>query len=326
MTINYQYKNIQSPVKITLTEEQTAGHADHWHILTNDISNDVPQWLQAMIEHAAIPKGLNGSEAADSSFANSGKANSYLLLSENNTCHINQVLAMSDGKPQNFVNAYPCVNSPYGLSCRIERIIANDSSQDAVLRLCSEDGSIIYAFDQLYTTNRYHYRQGTNYFVNFSAWAYEISKSDESEVILVEDPEAIRYHRAFNDIVANNDGQVPVNMQELIRDWQPDSDKPLAPVEINLGNMCAYLFGETLGQEDEAWCQGQVLGKQEGTFNGVELTLFDVVILREHEAAPFVVRMAAMSNDTTKAIAVHDYVQANIWLQAAIHGDNQQDA
>lgn len=318
MTIKYQYKNIQSPTKVTLTDKQTAGHADHWHILTDDISSDVPQWLQDMIEHAAIPKGLN-----DVANGDINASSSYLLLADHQPCHINQVLAMKDGKPQNFVNAFPCVDSPYGLTCKIERVIVNDSSQDAVLRLCSDDGSIIYAFDQLYSVNRFSYRQGTPYFVNFSAWAYEISKSEQSEVIRIEDPDAIRYHRAFNDIVAANDGQVPKDIQERITNWQPDSDAPLAPVEINLGNMCAYLFGETLGQEDEAWCQGQVLGKQQTKFHGLIITLFDVVILREPDADPFVVRIAAVTNEVTEAIEIHDYIQANIWLQAAVYEQNQ---
>lgn len=321
MTINYQYKNIQPPTKVSLTDDQTAGHADHWHLLTDDISTDVPQWLQEMIEHAGIPKGLN-----NTANGNINTANSYLLLADNNPCHITQVLAMQDGKPQNFVNAYPCVVSPYGLSCKIERVIVNERSQDAVLRLCSKDGSIIYAFDQLYAANRFSYRQSSQYFVNFSAWAYEISKSEQSEVIMVENPEAIRYHRAFNDIVAANNGDVPEDIQQRIADWQPESDAPLAPIEINLGNMCAYLFGETLGQEDEAWCQGQVLGKQQTEFNGIDLTLFDVVILREPDADPFVVRIAAVTNAATAAIEIHDYIQANIWLQAAIYEQNQSDS
>lgn len=316
MTIKYQYKNIQPPTKVTLSDNQTAGHADHWHILTDDMSTDVPQWLQDMIDQAAIPKGLSPNSATN-------EANSHLLLSTNEPCHINQVLAMSGGKPKSFINAYPCVNSPYGLVCQIERVIANDSSLDAVLRLKSEDGSIIYAFDQLYGINRHHYQQNTPYFVNFSAWAYEFGKSEQSEVIMVEDPDAIRYHRAYNDIVAANQGKVPVDIEQQIEDWQPDSEAPLAPVEINLGNMCAYLFGDTLGQEDEAWCQGQVIGKQQCVFHDIDLTLFDTVILREPEAKPFVVRIAAVTTETTQLIEVQDYIQANIWLQAAIYAENQ---
>lgn len=317
MAINYQYKNIQSPTKVTLTNEQTAGHADHWRILTDDMSHDVPQWLQQMIAKAAMPKGLN---------ANVSSKDNRILLSEDQPCHINQVLAMKDGKPECFINAYPCVNGPYGLDCRIERVIVNEKTHDAVLRLRTADGSIIYAFDQLYTANQHLYQQNTSYFVNFSAWAHEITNSEQKEVIIIKDQEAIRYHRAFNDIVAANDGKIPDNLQEQIKDWQPETKEQMQPVEINLGHMCAYLFGDTLGQEDEAWCQGQVLGKQETLFNGKAIILFDVVILREQNATPFVVRMAAMSTSANKAIQVNDYVQANIWLQAAIYKENQTTA
>lgn len=315
MTINYQYKNVQPPTKIVLTDEQTAGHADHWRILTDDMSEDVPSWLSQMIERAVMPKGLNNQVSA---------YDSKLLLSENSPCHINQVLAMKDGKPERFINAYPCINGPYGLHCQIERVIVNDDTLDAVLRLKSSDGSIIYAFDQLYTVNRHLYQQNESYFVNFSAWAHEITQSAQDEVIVVEDQEAIRYHRAFNDIVAANDGVVPNDIQDQIKAWLPKTAEQLAPVEINLGHMCAYLFGDTLGQEDEAWCQGQVLGKQEVKFNGQTIFLFDVAILREANTTPFVVRMGAMNHHAYQAIEVNDYIQANIWLQAAIYKENQQ--
>ncbi len=317
MTTNYHYKILQAPTKITLTDAQTAGHADHWRILTDDMSQDVPEWLQQMITKATMPKGLNDNVTAQ---------DSCLLLSEDQPCHINQVLAMKDGKPEHFINAYPCVDGPYGLNCKIERIIVNDNTHDAVLRLRTADGSIIYAFDQLHTANRHLYQQGQSYFVNFSAWAHEISISEQDEVIMVEDAEAIRYHRAFNDIVAANNGQVPTDIQEQIAKWQPTTKEQMEPVEINLGHMCAYLFGDTLGQEDEAWCQGQVLGKQETMFNGTNVILFDVVILREQDSDPFVVRIAAPSNAQTKAIKVLNYIQANIWLQAAIYKENQNSS
>jgi hypothetical protein len=191
------------------------------------------------------------------------------------------------------------------------------------LRLRTADGSIIYAFDQLYTTNRHLYQRDTSYFVNLSAWAHEIKLSDQDEVIMVEDQEAIRYHRAFNDIVAANDGKLPDDLQEQIKAWKPETKEQMAPVEINLGHMCAYLFGDTLGQEDEAWCQGQVLGKQETVFNEKSVILFDVVILREQDADPFVVRIGALNTPETASIKVQDYVQANVWLQAAIYKENQ---
>lgn len=305
------------PTTITLSDEQTAGHGDHWRILTDNIEQDVPNWLQSSIDDATIAAGLNPALSKESL--------DHLLLSCNEMCHINQVLAMKNGKPQNFINAFPCVNSPYGLVCKIDRIIANSNSKDAVLRLISEDGSIIYAFDQMYTVNQALYRQNQQYFVNFSAWAYAIEPSNQEEVILVEDPEAIRYHRAYNDIVAKNNGVIPADLDQQIDQWQADTEEELAPVEINLGNMCAYLFGETLGQEDEAWCQGQVLGIQQQSLYNRQLTVFDLAILREPEADPFVVRVATPTTDKVKEIEVNDYVQANIWLQAAIYHENQSE-
>ncbi|WP_230656717.1 hypothetical protein [Psychrobacter sp. I-STPA10] len=324
MTTRYKYQTAQvatktptTPTKVTLSTEQTAGHGDHWRILSHDVSEQVPSWLRQAIDTAAMPTGLNQQQNTDTQ--------PYLLLSDNQPCHINQILAMLNGKPQQFVNAYPCVNSPYGLNCKIERIIVNEQTQDAVLRLVSEDGSVIYAFDQIYTVNHDQYQKDKKYYVNLSAWAYQIQLSDQDEVVRVEDPDAIRYHRAFNDIVAANNGIPPEDIAEQIKAWQPDSDVTLAPVEINLGHMCAYLFGETFGQEDEAWCQGQVLGMQTTTFFGQDITLMDVVILREPDADPFVVRMATPSLSITDKIAVHDYIQANIWLQAAVYSENQQN-
>ena len=90
--------------------------------------------------------------------------------------------------------------------------------------------------------------------------------------------------------------------------------------------MCAYLFGETIGQQDEAWCQGQIIGKQTTSFNGVEFVLLDVVILRESLDNPVVIRLAVNADNIDAAIQVNDYIQANIWLQGAIYMENQKKA
>ena len=317
-TLHYQYTHELPPVKIDLPCDKNASHGDHWAILTQNIGEDVPRWLQQMLDHATLPEGLSAQDSSN---------NTKLLLGMNQPCHIKQILTVQDGTPQAFINAFPAVNSPYGLTCSIERIIRCDSTSDAILCLKSTDGALIYAFDQLYAVNRADYRSPKKYFVNFSAWAYHIEPSRQDETILIEDQEAIRHHRAFNDIVAKHDGNIPDDIDDQIRNWQPTDHPagvPFAPVEINLGHMCAYLYGETFGQEDEAWCQGQVLGKSQTEFFGKSITLFDVVILREPDADPFVVRIAAVSNEQTEAIAVNDYIQANIWLQAAIYAANQK--
>lgn len=321
MSIHYTYnhqnpsfgKHPNSVPTAQLNAQDNAGHADHWAILGEDISNKLPAWLSQMLEQAVVPNALSKCKSDGD----------FLLIETQDACHIKQVFELDDGRPHKIVNMFPAVNSPYGLPCSIQEVTVCQDSQDAILRLNTADGTSIYAFDTLYAINNSCYQKNTLYYVNFSAWAYDFNKSREDETILVDDPKAIRYHRAFNDIVAKNNGDIPADIDEQIKAWQPDTTEPLAPVEINLGHSCIYLFGETFGQEDDAWVQGQVLGKSYSQFFDIDITLFDVVVLREHEAKPFVIRIAACTNATTEAIAVHDYIQANIWLQAAIYQNNQ---
>ncbi len=309
-----------------INQQECAGHGDHWALLSDNIAQDVPKWLQVMVENAVMPHGLHTSsgsnnEGREASFGVADQ--SHLLIAQGQDVHIKQILSLVDGRPNQLMNAFPCVNSPYGITAKIEHIISCGDNLDAVLRLVCPDGTVVYAFDQLYAVNRDMYQPEHNYYINLSAWAYRIKPSDNDEVIVIEDQDAIRYHRAFNDIVAENNGKVPEDMQARIEAWQPETDEPLAPVEINMGNMCAYLFGETLGQEDDAWCQGQVIGKQITQFNGMDVLLFDVVILREPETKPLVVRVATKSTEDTATIEVNDFIQANLWMQASIYAENQ---
>lgn len=295
-----------------LLGDDNAGHGDHWAMIGVD-SARLQTWLNTSLDKAVVPVGLGSCKTCDD----------YLVVAANDSCHIKQIFTLQDGKPTSLINIFPAVNSPYGLTATIQEVISCKDSQDAILRLTTPDGTTIYAFDQLYAINHCHYQAGQDYYVNLSAWAYDIDKSQQDEVVVVDDPKAIRYHRAFNDIVAKAGGDVPSDIDEQIRTWQPDSDEPLAPVEINLGHSCIYLFGETFGQQDEAWCQAQVLGKSQTQLFDQAITLFDVVMLREMDAKPMVVRLATPSSAKTEVIAIHDYIQANIWLQAAIYSSNQ---
>lgn len=312
-TLHYKYQTQTTPTKIDLPCDKNASHGDHWAILSGNISQEVPLWLKQMLDDSKLPVGL-APNTAD---------NKRLLLGTDEPCHIKQVLSMENGKPVAFINAFPCVESPYAIPCQIERIIRCERTSDAILRLTTKDGSILYAFDQLYAINHKEYQAHQDYQTHLSAWAYQITPSDQSEHILIDDPDAIRYHRAFNDIVSANGGQVPDDITAQIRAWQPADDSPLAPVEINLGHSCIYLYGETFGQEDEAWCQGQVVGISHTSFFDKAITLFDVVILREPDSLPLVVRIATPTTNDNQAIKVHDYIQANIWLQVAIYAKNQ---
>lgn len=304
-----------TPTILPLTDEQAVGHADHWSCLTSRISDDVPTWLKNHIDSAKIAHGL----------VHAHSHSDVLLLSGNESIHLNQILSLTnDGKPKSFINAFPCVNSPYGQWAIIDSILCCDAHQEAILRLKTDDGTILYAFDQLYAVNKAYYQKDTRYFVNLSAFAYSVTPSNKSEVIVVDEPEAIRYHRAFNDILTKHAGKPPIDLEEQIAKWQPEpNDLPLQPIEINVGHMCAYLFGDTIGQQDEAWCQGQIIGKQTTIFNQIAITLLDVVILRESLDNPVVIRLAVNNQSIAKNIEVNDYIQANIWLQASIYQENQ---
>jgi hypothetical protein len=61
--------------------------------------------------------------------------------------------------------------------------------------------------------------------------------------------------------LAEHNGVAPENLQELINDWQPKTPEDQEPVTVDFSKMVAYLYGETLGQEDEAWFQGNIVGK-----------------------------------------------------------------
>lgn len=302
------------PNTILLNCEQAVGHADHWSCFSQNIQHDVPNWLSKHIDDAVLHIPLDNRYHTP-----------YLLLSGKQPIHLNQVLAMDENnKPKRFINAYPCVLSPYGQWASIDTVYYCQEKAEAILRLKLDDGTILYTFDQLYAINAPYYQQNQRYRVNLSAIAYEVKPSNRSEVIVVDEPSAIRYHRAFNEILAKNNNIAPKDLEQQIANWQPDpADLPLEPIEINVGNMCAYLFGDTLGQQDEAWCQGQVIGKQSSQFNGIDFVLLDVVILRESLDNPVVIRMVVNQKDMNSHIEINDYIQANIWLQGAIFKENQ---
>jgi hypothetical protein len=76
--------------------------------------------------------------------------------------------------------------------------------------------------------------------------------------------------------------------------------------------MVAYLFGETLGQEDEAWFQGNIVGKTSMQFMQDEYTLYDVTLVLEDTLPAILIRIA------TKMICIKTLTLVNIF--AATYG------
>ena len=217
-------------------------------------------------------------------------------------------------------NAYPCIDSSHWRAVTIGRILQCEERGEAILSLETEDGINIHAFDTLYAINRDLYCANTVYQASLSAFAYHLEKVGENEKMRVEDPAAIRHHRALNTILAANDGVAPPDLQAQLDAWTASGPDDEAPVTLDLSKMAAYLFGEHFGQEDEAWCQGEVIGKKIIDFVGGPITVLDVVILREDPEQPLVISLACSEHALDGLnVTVGDFVRGNVWMQTEIH-------
>ncbi len=289
-------------------------HGVHWQILTDSVSTTVPKWLEQSIDDAIMPRGL-----VDIDHNTDDTAAHWLIAGPEGVVQVAQILDVTDGRPTALRSAFPLINSKRATTVRISRVLHCEHSLESVLTLETADGSTLYAFDALYTVNQHHYHANVNYSAYLGAFAYEIEHVGAEETIVVDDPAAIRHHRALNDILAKNNGVAPNNLQEQLDAWQPKTPDDEAPVTLDLSNMVAYLFGENFGQEDEAWFQGEVLGVQPLQFISGSGQLLDVVILREPDAAPVVIQIAYFPRGEAKAVKVGEFIRGNIWLQAAIY-------
>lgn len=296
---------------ITVQSFNSVGHADHLRLVS--APEDICAHLESALQHAMLPQGL----------VLQSKRCTHLLIANDDALSLAQVFILDNGTPTKIINSYPLAQSPYGMVCTLQEIWQDNQSMDAILHL--KIGSVdIYAFDALHAINGKYYQKNKSYYVNFSAIAHTISPS-QGEKILITDTQAVRHHRAFARIVADNDSQVPDDIDAKVAQYLQDNPSlDSSPITIDTAKMCAYLFGDTHGQQDEAWCQGQILGKSKLVVLGRDFYAFDVAILREPEIAPFVVRIYAIKDAVSDSLAVHDYLCANIWLQAHIYADNQR--
>ena len=305
-------KNQNSPETIKIQDQNFGHHVEHWNLLTETPETDVPQWLGLALDAPVMPMGLcEDEQEMDQSFwliqGPSGEAIS-----------INQIIAVEDQKPRALKTAFPSFESPYKYDAKIERVITCDSATQAVLRLSVNKNTVIYAFDSLFSVNRCQYDKNQSYQVQLNAWAYELETVSKDEKIIVDDPASIKHHRALNAILAEHNGIAPDNLQELINEWQPKTPEDQEPVTVDFSKMVAYLYGETLGQEDEAWFQGNIVGKTTMQFMQDEYTLYDVTLVLEDDLSAILIRIAT-KNFLYKNFNIGEYIRGNIWIQANIY-------
>jgi hypothetical protein len=235
---------------------------------------------------------------------------------------VSQIIAVENNKPRALKTAFPSFESPYKYNAVIDRIIACESNTQAVLRLSLNKNTTIYAYDNLYSVNHNQYEKNQAYQVQLNAWAYELEVVADNETIEVDDPASIKHHRALNDILSANNGVAPENLQELIDAWQPKTPEDQEPVTVDFSKMVAYLFGETMGQEDEAWFQGNIVGKSSTTFMDETYTLYDVVLVLEDELPAILIRLAT-KNNAHENFEIGQYIRGDIWIQANIYAKSK---
>ncbi|GAB3045679.1 hypothetical protein GCM10027155_08780 [Acinetobacter apis] len=306
-------KTSNRPEIITIEDQLFGSHVEHWSLLTDTPTETVPAWLGQALEHPEMPMGLCATEADmdEDAWLIQGPSQSLIQVA--------QVIEVENQQPRAVKIAFPVFNSPYKMPCQVERIICSDRHSQAVLRLSvGKQQAIVYAFDNLYSVNHNQYIADQRYAVSLSAWAYELDVVDPKESIVVDDPASIKHHRALNDILAQHQGVAPHNLQELIDQWQPQSEDDKAPLNVDFSKMVAYLHGEHLGQEDEAWFQGKIVGKTSTQFMQDTYTLFDVILLLSDQDESTLIRVAT-KNPAHNKFEINQYIRGNIWIQANIY-------
>lgn len=300
-----------SPEKFIIDEKHfSLNHAEHWNILTQE-STQITQCIHDALDKPVSPMGLCPDEVSMNPCF-------WLIQGEGASTEIvcNQVHAVKDNKPLQLKHAFPSFCSPYAFPVTIKHITTSPAQSQAVLCLSLADKSNtdIYAFDILYTVNQAFYREQQCYQAYFNAWAYRLESIPEHETVLIDDPEAIRHHRALNDILAQHQGQTPDNLQDLIQAWQPQSEDDKQPILVDISKTIAYLYGDNLGQEDEAWFQGRIVGKTQTHFLNHTYSLYDIVFVEEVNQPAILMRVASQQHE----FEIGQYIRGDIWLQVNI--------
>lgn len=283
-------------------------HAEHWGFITHH-PEEIPHYIHTALDAPISPMGLCPDETQMNTHF-------WLIQGPEDSAEIvcTQIHQVQNNKPQQLRHAFPSFCSPYAVPVHIKHIMTAESQSQAILCLTAHQKTDIYAFDVLYTVNQQFYRAEQTYSAYFSAWAYQLEAIPADESVLIDTPEAIRHHRALNDILAQHHGQTPDNLQELLQAWQPQSSEDLQPIHINISKTIAYLYGDTLGQEDEAWFQGKIIGKSSTTFFEQTYLFYDVVFAEDEQQTPIIMRLASQQNQ----FEVGQYIRGDIWLQVNI--------
>ena len=87
-----------APIALKLNHMIKGGDLDHWEIFTQQVDQDVPKWLQQMLDHAQMPWGLAQSESQL-------PQHSWLIQDTSRPLFITQLIDVKDGQAQSLFDA-----------------------------------------------------------------------------------------------------------------------------------------------------------------------------------------------------------------------------
>lgn len=291
-------------------------HAQHWQSFGLTSPQLLPRVLQDAVDHSGLARGLTPA-------AEPLPDHLWCLQDDRSAIGVVQLIDVDQEHPVRLCNAFPLVYSPHRYRARIEAITHCPQTHDAVLTL-QVGPTRVFAFDPFYALNARHYQAGQTYEIQLSGLVHELEQVASQDLLEITDPEAIRYHRGLNAILAAHPDLEEHELEQQLRDWQPQSEEDRLPVTVDLSHMAAYLQGEQPGQEDEAWIAGKIIGQSQAEYEGRRYALYDVVVQRD-EPQPLVIRVAQCLETVTafaknpNIFALGTYIRGNIWLQASVY-------
>lgn len=279
------------------------GHEAHWRALIGD--QPPTEWLHQALNEV---KAQSPTEPAK-----------FCLLSNQQAISTQLVFELSDqAEPSRLVFAVPAIESPHRYQSQLLKIWGTPSAEQSLLELDLGGDIKIFAYNLDHLRMKVDWNQLENLEVTLSGLALDLECSEEGQLLHIRDAKSIEQHRALIELLLQNEEQLPSDSRDQIKALIDDGKLPKEPITLSLDQMCAYLYSDELGQQDEAWCRGEVVGKQLVTIFSKNFLLLDIVVLREPDTLPVVIRIAVNEDLAPKPLKVGDFVQGNIWLQASI--------
>ena len=283
------------------------GHAAHWEALLGTQAGDSEPtaWIHQALDEVSAQSPTNSAR--------------FCLLSNHREISTQLVFELSDqAEPNRLAFAVPAIRSPHRYKAQLLKVWKSALAEQSLLELDLGADIKVFAYHLDHLRLNLDWSQTEKLEVSLSGLALDIEASDKGQLLHIRDAKSIQQHRALIELLLQNEANLPSDSRAQIKALIEEGKLPKEPITLSLDQMCAYLYSEELGQQDEAWCRGEVIGKQLVTIFSKNFLLLDVVVLREPDTLPVVIRVAVNEDLAPKPLKIGDFVQGNIWLQASV--------